>query len=128
MTNLQKEIFEHADQGLTGKEIAEKLDVSVSTVRRVIANKELREQYDSLKVLQVDPIENFKEIIPLAVVEIKSIIQDPLVRPSIKLNASKQLIELCKYAEALFPPPPQEHVVRVIYGKPDEGEELGDYY
>ena len=117
MTNLQKNIFECVDKGMTGKEIAEQLNCSESNVKKVRADKELREQYDAIKLIE-SPLESLREFIPQAIADIKSITQDRAANPMLRLTAYKQLNETIKQAEPLFPPAPQKHVLKVVY----EGE------
>ena len=117
MTRLQENIFECLEQGLKTKEIMEKLSCSVDSVKQTRANKELKAFYDSQKKEEAekDPRNIMKFALTESIKAIREIARSSEVNLSEKLTASKQLLDLTKAFEELFPAPKEKRTIEIKY-------------
>ena len=118
LTALQKSILDCIDKGMNTKKIMQELNCSESSIKSIRANKKLKELHKATKIeSNTDTNCNamIKEMLPQMLEEIKSIINHPNASTVEKITASKQLIELCKMSEILFPSPIPEHIIKIEY-------------
>ena len=92
MTSLQKKILEMAEYGCTTTEIAETLQCSESTVKRVRANADLNREHNQAGKKELS--RDITESLAKAAKELDRIISDPQERPEIKLQAAKLILDL----------------------------------
>ena len=117
LTKLQRNIFECLEQGLTTKEIMEKLSCSEDSVKQTRANKELKAFYDSQKAQKSAEREReeIKEVVLLMIDTMREISKNPASSLDARLTASKQLIELRKMLEEQFPAPKEKRTIEIKY-------------
>ena len=118
LTKLQRNIFECLEQGLTTKEIMEKLSCSEISVKQTRANKELKELYDCQKEREAanDPRNIMKFALTEAIQTVSYILSDARgISLSEKFTASKQLLDLTKAFEELFPAPKEKRTIEIKY-------------
>ena len=107
LTHLQKKIIDCLSDGMSTKEIKEKLNCSESSIKKIRTDKKLRQQYTNSYQSTI------LSIIPSAIDELEKIIKNPTVKTDEKIAASRQLIELVKLREEIAP---QEDIeIKVTY-------------
>ena len=120
LTGLQEKIIDCIIQGLPTSEIANKLSCSVSSVKKIRANKKLLAAYVPPEPLaHPDPLDVIRASLPMMIKSTQEIISDKNTSATAKLNASKQLMDIIKLSKELIPP--EDITIRIIYGR--EGEE-----
>ena len=109
MTDLQKKILDCLAQGMSTAETMAACDCSESSVAHVRANKKLKAAYEALCIEQV------QRLVPRVILELERIITSPKTLDTVKLAASKQIIELSRINEANRKPEKEDITIRVEY-------------
>ena len=107
MTKLQKDVLDCVAAGMSGKEIAEKLNCSESSVKQTRADKNLQAVYEAQKeaaAKELEPYEIIKSTIPQMLTDMREIIKEPSANMQMKINAVKQMLEICELVKTVFPP------------------------
>ena len=109
MTDLQKKILDCLAQGMTTAETMAACECSESSVKQVRANKKLKAAYDALCIEQV------QKLVPRVILELERIITSPKTLDTVKLAASKQIIDLSRINEANRKPDKEDIDITIRY-------------
>lgn len=92
-TVLQQDILDLWVQGVSNKEIAERLNCSVESVRNVKKNDDYKQQFYERQAAQII------ELIPLAVKRLRDMLKDDDVQASVQIAAIKEVFDRAHLSE-----------------------------
>jgi len=98
MTNMQINVLDCLEKRMGTKAIAEACACSVSTVKQVRANKDLRKEYDNSRRKSDDNI--LADTLDACKQELMRLVSNPNSPANVKITAAKQIIEISQLLEA----------------------------
>ena len=110
MTKLQENILQALAAGIKTKDIADNLNCSISTVKKVRADKELQAEFETQSE------DSLEDTLAMLSVELRDIIKARETPMPSKIQAIKELREIISLTQSLTPTAaPQPHVIKIVY-------------